>query len=144
MNSIECASSRIIKNTHTKRTARSLQDIERREQKQPGDQVLERDISARNVTQRCTENQINRNMGAVSAARGATDIQNKQVLMVRHINVEPMKIPNLWSEVPKKKPAGAEMLKHNRKESASISHTEQQWSLTTGPMGTLLGGLQEH
>ena len=65
--------------------------------------MLERDISARNVTQRCTENLINRNMCAVSAVRGATDIKNKQVLMVKHSNVEPMKIPNLRSEVPQKK-----------------------------------------
>ena len=66
-------------------------------------------------------------MCEVSAARGATDLRNKQVLMVRHINVKPMKKPNLSNDVfKKKKTAGAEMLKHTRKESASISHTEQQ------------------
>ena len=130
MNSIESPLSRINENTHThthtqKEPSFPCRTSKRREQKQPDDQVLERDISARNVTQRCTENQININIGALSAATGATNTQNKQVLMVRHINAEPMNIPNLWSDVLKKSPAGEEMLKHNRKESASISQTEQ-------------------
>ena len=89
--------------THTKEPRVPCRTSKWREPKELRDQVLECDMSARTVTQRCTENQINRNMCEVSAARRATDMRNKQVLMVRHINVKPMKKPNLSNDVLKKK-----------------------------------------
>ena len=84
-------------------------------------------------------------MGAVSAASGATDMKKQTSADGKTHQCRAHENTKLVERgAQKKKTAGAEMWKHNRKESASISHTEQQWSLTTGPMGNLLGGLQEH